>query len=153
LKGSKLAALAALAGAGCATPALAAPDGAALFAEHCAACHQADGTGTVGLAPPRKGEHRARLGADRGYLPGVLVHGLSGAIQVGGQPFVGSMPAFGPQLDDTSLAAIATHVRATVQGASGDAPYRADDLAQARREPGGPPQMRQRRARVLGAGG
>ena len=28
-----------------------APDGAALFAQHCAACHQPDGAGTVGLAP------------------------------------------------------------------------------------------------------
>ena len=49
------------------------PDGAALFTQHCAPCHQADGTGTVGLAPMLKGEHWGKLGADRGYLPMVLV--------------------------------------------------------------------------------
>lgn len=127
----------------------AAADGAALYAQHCASCHQADGAGTVGLAPALKGEHWARLGADRTYLATVLVHGLSGAIQVGGQTFVGSMPAFGVQLDDAALAALANHVRG-LQGAAGEAPYAAAELAAARQAGGSPPQTRQRRLRLLG---
>lgn len=126
-----------------------AADGAALFAQHCAACHQVDGSGTVGLAPPLKGDHWARLGADRAYLAGVLVHGLSGPIKIGGQTFVGSMPSFGAQLDDATLADIATHVR-KLQGAQDAAPFAADDIRAARSQPGSPPLSRQRRAALLG---
>ncbi len=121
------------------------PDGAALFAQHCAACHQADGSGTVGLAPALKGEHWAKLGADRGYLPMLLVHGLSGPIRVGGQTFVGSMPAFG-QLDDAALAALATHLR-RLQG--GTETFTTADIQAERNRPGSPPQTRQRRAQIL----
>lgn len=124
-------------------------DGGALFAQHCASCHQADGSGTVGLAPALKGEHWARLGADRAYLLTVMVHGLSGAIQVGGQTFVGSMPAFGGQLDDAALAALATHLRG-LQGAAGDKPYGADEVKAVRQVAGSPPQSRQRRRQLLG---
>ena len=121
------------------------PDGVALFAQHCAACHQADGSGTVGLAPPLKGEHWSKLGADRGYLPMVIVHGLSGPIRIGAQTFVGSMPPFA-QLDDATLAALATHVR-TLQG--GAQAYAAGDIKAARDQPGSPPATRQRREQIL----
>jgi mono/diheme cytochrome c family protein len=130
--------------------AAAAADGAALFAQHCASCHQADGSGTVGLAPPLKGEHWARLGADRGYLPMVIVHGLAGPIKLGGgQTFVGSMPSFGPQLDDEAVAALAGHVR-RLQGSS-DAPPTAAEVKAERAKAGSPPQSRQRRLQLLGA--
>ncbi len=130
----------------------AAADGAALFAQHCAACHQADGAGTVGLAPSLKGEHWSRLAADRGYLPTVLVHGLSGAIKLGTQVFVGSMPPFGAQLDDGAIAALASHVR-RLQGATGDPPYSADEVKAERDKPGNPPQSRLRRALALALAG
>ena len=130
----------------CALPGRAA-DGATLFAQHCAACHQADGSGTVGLAPPLKGDHWLKLGADRGYLPMVLVHGLSGAIKLGSQTFVGSMPAFGAQLDDETLAAIASHVR-KLQGAT-EAAFTADEVKALRDRPGSPPQSRLRRVQLL----
>jgi len=133
-----------------ATAAAAAPDGAALFAQHCAACHQADGSGTVGLAPPLKGEHWARLAADRGYIPTVVLHGMAGPIKLGGgQLFVGAMPAFNTQLDDDAIAAVATHVRA-LQGASGEAPYGADEVKAERERPGSPPQTRTRRVQRIG---
>lgn len=124
-----------------------AQDGAALFAQHCAACHQGDGSGTVGLAPALKGEHWGRLGAERSYLATVLTHGLSGPIKVNGQPFSGSMPAFAAQLDDAALAAIATHVR-RLQGA--EVTYSAEDLKAAREKAGSPPQTRALRTQLLG---
>ncbi|MEJ6001220.1 c-type cytochrome [Paucibacter soli] len=124
------------------------PEGAALFAQHCATCHQADASGTVGLAPPLKGAHWARLGADRAYLPTVLLHGLSGPIQVGGQRFVGSMPAFGAQLDDASLAAVANHLK-RLQGAE-EPVLGADEFKAQRQLAGSPPQTRQRRVQLLG---
>lgn len=125
-------------------------DGAALYAQHCAACHQADGSGTVGLAPTLKGEHWAKLGAERSYLPTVVVHGLSGSIKLGTQTFVGSMPPFGPQLDDAAIAQIATHVRRSLHGAADAPAYTPADVKAVREQPGGPPQTRQLRARLLG---
>ena len=127
----------------------AAPDGAALFAQHCASCHQADASGTVGLAPPLKGEHWQKLGADRSYLPTVMTHGLSGPISVNGTPFVGSMPSFAAQFDDEGIAAIATHLRG-LQGAKDAPPYTAPEVAAARGATGGPGQTRQRRVQLLG---
>jgi mono/diheme cytochrome c family protein len=124
------------------------PDGAALFTQHCAMCHQADGAGAAGLAPALKGEHWAKLGEQRHYLATVLVHGLSGPIKVNGAAFVGSMPAFGAQLDDAALAAIATHVR-KLQGAEGKA-YAADEIKAARNQRGSPPQTRQLRTQIVG---
>jgi len=109
----------------------AAPDGAALYAQHCAACHQGEGQGTVGLAPALKGAHWQRLGSDRGYLPQVLVHGLSGLIVVNGERHAGSMPAFGGQLGDEELAALASHLQGAIQGRQ-DAAYTAADLRAAR---------------------
>lgn len=125
-----------------------APDGAALFAQHCAACHQADGSGAVGLAPALKGEHWARLGEQRHYLATVLAHGLSGPIKVNGVAFVGSMPGFGAQLDDAALAAIATQV-GKLQGGQAKA-YAAEEIRAARDKPGSPPQTRQLRTQILG---
>lgn len=124
-------------------------DGAALFTQHCAVCHQVDGSGAPGLAPPLRGGHWARLGADRAYLPTVLINGLSGAIKVGGETFVGNMPPFGSQLDDTTLAAIATHVR-SLQGAGDDKPFAVQEIQALRQVAGGPPQSRQRRIQLLG---
>lgn len=120
--------------------------GAALYAQHCAACHQADGSGTVGLAPSLKGEHWARLGADKSYTAAVLLHGLSGPILVNGQRFVGSMPGYAAQLDDESLAALASHLSA-LQG--GSLSYSASDIRAARQAGGSPPQSRERRAQLL----
>lgn len=131
----------------CAAGAAQAADGAALYAANCAPCHQPDGAGAVGLAPALKGEHWVKLGADKAYLPTVVVHGLSGPIKINGQPFVGSMPAFGAQFDDATLAAIATHVR-SLQGAA-DA-VSADDIKAARAAAGSPPQTRQLRVKILG---
>jgi mono/diheme cytochrome c family protein len=142
----RIAVAAALAAAG---GAVAAADGAALYAQHCAPCHQPDAGGAVGLAPPLKGEHWVKLGAERGYLPMVLVHGLAGKIQLGNQIFVGNMPSFGAQLDDATIAAIATHVR-TLQGAAAERPIGADEVLAARKAGGSPPQSRQRREQILG---
>jgi mono/diheme cytochrome c family protein len=122
-------------------------NGAALFAKNCAACHQADGSGTVGLAPPLQGEHWQRLGADRNYLAQVITHGLSGLIMVNGQRFVSSMPAFAGQLEDEQLAAIATYLQGLQQRAG--AAYSAAEIATARNSAGSPPQSRTLRNQLL----
>ena len=123
-------------------------NGAALYATHCAACHQADGSGTLGLAPALKGPHWAALAARRDYLPTVLLKGMAGMIRVNGQTVVGSMPAFAA-LDDATLAAIATHL-ATLQGDASRPPYEAAEFAPLRAAAGDPSRTRQLRRSVLG---
>ncbi|WP_158219755.1 cytochrome c [Ideonella sp. A 288] len=127
----------------------AAADGAALFNQHCATCHQPTAEGTVGLAPSLKGEHWQRLGAQRQYLPTVVLKGMAGPIKVNGQPFSGSMPPFAGQLGDDDLAAIATHLRG-LQGAAADKPYSADEFAPVRAAAGNPSQTRALRRQILG---
>jgi mono/diheme cytochrome c family protein len=126
-----------------------AADGVALFRQHCAVCHQESAIGTVGLAPALKGEHWQRLGAERSYVPTVVLKGLAGAIKVNGQPFVGAMPALASQLGDEDLVAIATHLRG-LQGAVDFKPYTADEFAAVRAGPGDPSQTRALRRKILG---
>jgi mono/diheme cytochrome c family protein len=124
-------------------------DGAALFNTHCAVCHLADGAGQPGVAPALKGEHWAKLAAERAYLPNVLLYGMSGVIKVNGQTFVGVMAPFA-NLDDAALAAIATHVR-KLQGAADAKPYAADEIKAVRDKPGNPQATRQLRASLVGS--
>lgn len=128
--------------------AIAQATGQALFETHCATCHQSDGSGTVGLAPALKGEHWQVLNKNRLYLPTVLLKGLSGRIDVNGQTFVGSMPAFAGQLDDASVMRIMQHVQALQGEASPQ--VNAAELTALRTAPGGPPLTRQLRLSLLG---
>ena len=84
------------------------PDGAALYAHVCAACHQADGEGALGAGfyPALKGD--ARL-ASADYLISVLL---------GGQR---AMPALGRAMSDAQLADLVNYVRRTLGGFSDDA--------------------------------
>jgi mono/diheme cytochrome c family protein len=130
----RLAATAALAASAIVTATAYAADGAAVFAAHCAACHQADGTGVVGLAPPLKGDHWKALAADRAYILRVVTHGLSGPIKVGGNPYMSAMPPQA-QLADDEVAAAASHVVGTLNSdvaPSGFKPYDAAEVAAVR---------------------
>lgn len=87
-----------------------APDGAAVYADNCASCHQAQGQGIPGAFPPVAG-HTADLLETQGrdFLPLVLLYGLQGPIEVEGASYDGAMPAWG-QLSDAQLAAVANHL-------------------------------------------
>ncbi len=132
------------------TGALAVADGSALFAQHCAICHQADGAGAAGVAPPLMGAHWAQLGSDRSYLPMIVLNGLFGPIKLaGGQAFSGNMPGFAPTLDDASVAAVANHVR-VLQGAGNGPAYSAEDVKAQRLLPGSPTASRHKRGQLFG---
>lgn len=83
-------------------------DGAALFAAQCAACHQATGKGLPGVFPPLDGSEWVH-GEPR-ILANILLHGITGEIEVEGQKFQGQMPAFA-QLSDAELAGVASYIR------------------------------------------
>jgi mono/diheme cytochrome c family protein len=78
--------------------ALAADTGSDLFAQNCAACHQAKGEGVAGAFPPLAGNKFVQ-GDPKGPAY-VVTHGRGG------------MPNFSDDLDDKQIAAILNYVRA-----------------------------------------
>ena len=74
-----------------------AEDGAILFQQNCAACHQAKGEGVAGAFPPLVG-NRFVLGDPKGPAY-VLTHGRGG------------MPNFSDDLDDKQMADVLNYVR------------------------------------------
>lgn len=88
----------------------AAVDGGTIFAANCAACHQANGQGLPGVFPPLAGSEW--VVGDPKVLANILLHGVSGKIEVAGQSFDGMMPAFA-QLSDAEIAGVLTHIRST----------------------------------------
>lgn len=87
-------------------------DGAALFEEHCSACHSPGGVGTPGLAPPLNLTDFWQGLGDRApsYISGVLMSGLTGKINAGGVDYIAlAMPAQ-EQLTDDEAAEVASYV-------------------------------------------
>jgi mono/diheme cytochrome c family protein len=90
-------------------------DGATVFAQNCASCHGAKGTGQPGYFPPLAGN--TDLSQDTLFPVMVVLHGLNGPITVNGDHYNGSMPPFG-HLSDVEIAAVVNFVR----GAWGNSP-------------------------------
>ncbi len=85
--------------------------GDGLFTENCAPCHQATGQGE-GAAPPLAGNSRLR--DERLVIEHILMGGEY-------------MPAFGFQLSDAQIAAVATYIRNSWENKHG--PVAADQVA------------------------
>ena len=97
-----------------AAPQAAAPvaaDGAQIFASRCASCHQATGAGLPGVFPPLAGSEW--VNGDASKVAEILLLGIDGPITVKGATFHGVMPAFGHQLSDAEIAAVASYVRSS----------------------------------------
>ncbi|MEO9148234.1 MAG: cytochrome c [Burkholderiaceae bacterium] len=85
-------------------------DGKQIFTANCVACHQATGKGLPGVFPPLDGSEWAD--GDPRVVVNILLHGITGEIEVEGTTYKGAMPAFG-HLTDAELAAVATYVRSS----------------------------------------
>ena len=83
-------------------------DGKQLFTANCVACHQATGKGLPGVFPPLDGSEWA-IGDPR-TVANILLHGVTGELEVEGVKYSGAMPAFAT-LSDQELAAVITYVR------------------------------------------
>ncbi|HZV99816.1 MAG TPA: cytochrome c [Methylophilaceae bacterium] len=121
--------------------------GAAIFTSKCSACHQADGKGVPGAFPPLVASPFV-LG-DPVVTINIILHGLQGQIDVGGQTYNGLMPPWADQLSDAEIAAVVTHIRGNLgsnkasavdealvaktrqQYADRKTPWTADELSQA----------------------
>jgi mono/diheme cytochrome c family protein len=105
----------------CAGAAHAAPDGAAIFAERCTPCHQANAQGADGLAPSLAGTLKDYLatGDGRKYLSQILVSGMAGRIESQGRVIIGMMPNFGADLSDADIAATVDYLLGHFNGVAG----------------------------------
>ncbi|MBL9188618.1 MAG: c-type cytochrome [Opitutaceae bacterium] len=83
--------------------------GRTLFSAVCAACHQADGRGLDGLAPPLLDSEWVLGSPERSVR--IVLHGVRGPITVLGRVHTGDMPAFGAALNDEQVSAILTYLR------------------------------------------
>lgn len=82
--------------------------GERLFESHCSACHQYDDQG-MGEAPPLENSPWVVGPSER--LVRILLHGISGRIELGGRVYDREMPGFGRVLSDADVAALATYTR------------------------------------------
>lgn len=92
-----------------APPPASAKTGAEIFAVTCASCHQANGEGVPERYPPLAGSEWVSGDADR--MLRIVLHGLTGEVEVQGEMFTGLMPAWGPNLNDPQVAAVVSYVR------------------------------------------
>ena len=85
------------------------PDGRELYATTCSACHQLDGSGLTDVYPPLA--ESEWVTGDEERLIKVVLHGLTGEVEVGGEIYSGAMPGWGSTLNDAQVAAVLTYVR------------------------------------------
>ena len=82
-------------------------NGKMLYEQNCLACHQADGSGVPGLAPPLiKGVF---VQGEKKRLVDIILHGLEG-VEIKGEQYATPMPAF-DYLSDEDIANLLTYVR------------------------------------------
>lgn len=94
----------------------AAEDGVQVYNTLCAACHGTDGKGLNGL-PPLVGSEWPRGAAERTIK--IVLHGMSGPVEVAGKTYDVVMPPQGAVLSDEKIAAALTYVRAAFAAGAG----------------------------------
>ncbi len=117
------------------------PDaGSRVYTTNCVACHQAGGTGMAAAFPPLAGHipELLKRADGRTYVGKVLLFGLEGEINVGGNAFAGAMPAW-EALSDNDIADVLNYVsNAWDNGKSlpaGFKPFTADEIKALRTPP------------------
>jgi mono/diheme cytochrome c family protein len=83
--------------------------GGAIYQDLCSACHQHDGTGVPYLIP-NLASSSSVASRETTTLLRVLLHGAQ-SVATDSEPTGASMPAFGRELTDEQIAAVATYVR------------------------------------------
>ncbi|HZV34410.1 MAG TPA: cytochrome c [Verrucomicrobiae bacterium] len=106
--------------------------GREIFEKICAACHQPDGNGKDGVAPPLVGsEWVLAPGGER--LARIVLNGLSGPITVKGRQWNLVMPPWRQNLDDDAIAVVLNYIRSGL-GTNKAAAIRTDLVGHAREE-------------------
>jgi mono/diheme cytochrome c family protein len=88
---------------------MASSNGAAVFSTNCSTCHSSGGKG--GIAPPLAGN--ALVIGDPQKVIHIVKDGLTGAVQVNGKNYNGTMPAWKGILSNADLAGVITYIRSS----------------------------------------
>lgn len=90
----------------------AAADGEVIFNDVCSACHQPGGVGQPGLAPPLVDAPLWSALGDSApdYVVGVVLSGLTGTIEAGGQSYIGLVMPTHDFMSDDDVAAVTNYV-------------------------------------------
>jgi ubiquinol-cytochrome c reductase cytochrome b subunit len=87
-------------------------NGASVFANNCASCHGAQGTGVAGTFPPLA--NNPAVTGDPNKVIGIVLGGLHGTISVNGQSYNGQMPAWKGTLSNKDVADVITYIRGSL---------------------------------------
>lgn len=102
--------------------------GGRIFAQICAACHMANGSGVPGMQPALMGSRTVAGDADR--LVRVILEGPAAVLPADRERFPVVMPAFGALYDDAAITSLVNYLR--VNFAPGASPIAAADVARLR---------------------
>ncbi len=83
-------------------------EGQGIYAKSCSACHLETGEGVPHVFPPLAAN--ANLG-DTGFVIETVYRGKSGAVEVNGKSYTGTMGAVGAKFSDKELASVASYIR------------------------------------------
>jgi mono/diheme cytochrome c family protein len=120
--------------------------GQAIFQRICAACHQQEGAGKEGVAPPLAGSEWVKAtGGER--LVRIVLNGLNGPIQVQGKTWNLAMPPLRENLDDEQITVVLNFIRSQWAG-EGAAAIKADVAAAARLQPHSNPETSEELLRI-----
>lgn len=106
--------------------------GKAIYGKICGACHQPDGGGKDGVAPPLVGSEWV-LAPSGQRLVRIVLNGLNGTIQVRGREWNLPMPPWRENLKDEEIAVVLTYIRTSLGGNKAE-PVTAEMAAAARNE-------------------
>jgi mono/diheme cytochrome c family protein len=112
--------------------------GREIFLKLCAVCHQPDGEGKDGVAPPLAGSEWA-LTPQGGRLVRIVLNGVTGPMHVRGRDWNLAMPPWRENLTDDQVAVVLTYVRSRV-GTNHAGAITPEFVAAARKEAHPPPE-------------
>jgi len=84
-------------------------NGASIYANKCASCHQSDGKGVPGAFPPLAGSPAVSSNNPTEHIR-IVLYGLHGK-KIQGEDYSSVMPAWGKQLSDQQVAAVINYER------------------------------------------
>jgi mono/diheme cytochrome c family protein len=106
--------------------------GRVIYQKLCVACHQQDGAGKDGVAPPLDGSEWVQAASGE-RLVRIVLNGLNGPIQVHGKTWNLVMPPWRENLSDEEIAIVLDYVRSQ-WGGEGAASIKPEVAAAARQE-------------------
>jgi len=109
--------------------------GKAKYEQTCQLCHQATGLGVVGQFPPLAGSEWVTT-PGIGRLTRIILHGVSGPIEVKGVKWEAAMPPFGSAFTDEEIAAIMAYIRTQKDWGNSASSVKVEDVAAIRKATG-----------------